>query len=146
MTAARVVLVTLMAILLAGCTGADSSTVRNRPLPRSYAFYDLKISWETTRDPQGVTITGTVRNQSYYYIRDLELTASLLDANGTPFAEETFFFLPNLFALDETAPFTIRFPVGEDKQPDTIRFFYRYRLAEEGQHGTPRFHSFTGKP
>lgn len=142
----RTCLLLLAALLLTvtACAPVGPTVERDRVYPRSYAFYDLKVSWETARDAGGITVNGTVKNTSFYYLRDLELTAGPMDAGGKVLAEETFFFFPNLLSLDETAPFTIRVPLKEGESPVRIRFIYRYRLAEEGKHGSPRFHSFEG--
>ncbi len=142
----RNIALTILFALMTGCATAERSSIPNRTYRNSYAFYDLLISWETTSDKGSVTISGTMKNQSYYYLRDPELTAALLDVDGKIFAEGTFLFFPHQFALDEIAPFTIRIPVKEGQVPDRIRFTYRYRLAEEGEFGSPRFHSFEAKP
>lgn len=132
--------------MVAGCATVGWQPLPDRTYRNSYAFYDLKISWETIRDNTAVTISGILKNQSYYYLREPELTATLLDAEGNFVADGTFFFFPNQLALDETAPFTIRIPLGQEQALDRIQFTYRYRLAEEGRHGSPRFHSFEAKP
>lgn len=138
-------LMTLLA-LMTGCAAADRSTIPSNTYRNSYSFYDLLVSWETASDMGIVTISGTLKNQSYYYLRDPELTAVLIDAEGKAIAQDTFFFFPRQFALDEIAPFTIRLPVKEGQFPSRIRFTYRYRLAEEGMLGTLRFHSFEAEP
>lgn len=136
---------TLLA-LVTGCATAERSAISHNTYRNTYSFYDLMISWETTSDTAGVIINGTLKNQSYYHLRDPELTAVLLDSEGKAIADGTFFFFPSQLALDEIAPFTIRIPVKEGQPPDRVRFTYRYRLAEEGLLGTPRFHSFESKP
>ncbi|CAG0995928.1 hypothetical protein [Geobacter sp.] len=142
----RGITLTILFALMTGCAAAERSTIPDRTYHNSYSFYDLMISWETTSDNGGVTISGTMKNQSYYYLSDPELTAALLNVDGKIFAEGTFFFFPHQLALDEIAPFTIRIPVKEGQLPYRIRFTYRYRLAEEGWFGSPRFHSFETKP
>lgn len=138
-------LMTLLAIMT-GCAAAYHSAIPSNTYRNSYSFYDLLVAWETASDKGIVTISGTLKNQSYYYLRDPELTAVLLDDEGKAIAEGTFFFFPRQFALDEIAPFTIRLPVKEGQVPYRIRFTYRYRLAEEGVLGSPRFHSFEAEP
>lgn len=140
-----IALMTLLA-LMTGCIAAERSTIPDHTYRNSYSFYDLMVSWETTSNKGGVIINGTLKNQSYYYLREPEITTILLDVDGKAFAEGTFFFFPNQLALDEIAPFTIQIPVNEGQLPYTIRFTYRYRLAEEGWFGSPRFHSFEAKP
>ena len=133
-------------VLVTGCAAAEQSTITNRTYRNSLSFYDLTISWETARDTTGVTISGTMKNQSYYYLRDPELTAVLVGVDGEIFAEGTFFFFPHQLTLDEIAPFTIRIPVKEGHVLNRIRFTYRYRLAEEGPLGPPRIQSFEAEP
>lgn len=142
----RRVTLTILFALMTGCAAAERSTVPDCTYRNSYSFYDLVISWETTSDDRGVTIRGTMKNQSYYYLSDPELTAALMDGDGIIFAQGTFFFFPNQLAMDEIAPFTIKIPVKEKHVPDRIRFTYRYRLTEEGWFGSPHFHSFETKP
>lgn len=132
----------LFALTLAGCTTPALVAPQPQSYPNMVSYYDLAISWGITRDG-GVTINGAVNNRSYYYLRDLELTATLLGPGGTPLGEKTFFFFPNQLALDETAPFTLAVPLKEGPVPEKIRFLYRYRLAEEQEkRATPRFQSF----
>ena len=132
--------------LMTGCATVERPPLTERTYRNSYSFHDLMISWETASNAETVTIIGTLKNQSYYYLRDPELTAVLLGSDGRPLAEGTFFFFPHQLALDEIAPFTIRIPVKKGEIPYRIRFTYRYRLAEEGMFGFPRFHSFEAQP
>lgn len=137
---------TALFFLVTGCATGDRSMMTTHTYPHSHSFYDLRVSWETTGARGSVTIDGTLKNQSYYYLSDPEITATLLDANGNIIGEGTFLFFPHQFSLDEIAPFTIRIPVKEGEVPKRIRFTYRYRLAEEGMSGSPRFNSFEATP
>ena len=132
----------LSALTLAGCTTPALMAPKPQSYPNMVAYYDLAISWGVTRDG-GITINGAVNNRSYYYLRDLELTATLLGPGGTSLGEKTFFFFPNQLSLDETAPFTLVIPLKQGTAPEKIRFLYRYRHAEEREtRATPYFQSF----
>ena len=84
----------LIAATLAGCTLPATVPPAQR-YPNRVSYYDLTVSWKVTRSAGKVTIIGAVANTSYYYIRDLELTATLLDAGGKKVGEETSFVIPS---------------------------------------------------
>ncbi|AJE03974.1 FxLYD domain-containing protein [Geobacter pickeringii] len=131
----------LMALLtlLAGCA---ASLPPAEVFPNRVSYYDLTVSWKVTPSAGKVAIDGTVVNTSYYYLRDLELTVTLLDASGREVGEKSYFIIPGQLSLDETAPFSLTIPITPGSVAEKIRFFYRYRLAEEGPFGTPRFQDF----
>lgn len=138
-----------MFILLLSMNGCVVTKQAARPgitYTNSHTSYDMQFTWKTTRGDASVTISGTMTNQSYYYIAEPELTAALLDRDGKIIAQEAFIFFPHQMALDETAPFTVRVPYNEKQAPYRIRFTYRYRLAEEGLSSPPRIHSFDANP
>lgn len=124
--------------LLAGCAPVPPAEL----FPNRVSYYDLTVSWKVTRSEGKAAIDGTVVNTSYYYLRDLELTATLLDTGGKEIGEKTFFVIPGQLSLDETAPFSLTIPLIPGRVAEKIRFYYRYRLAEEGPFGTPRFQEF----
>lgn len=139
---AFLLMLVLFAVTLAGCATPALMAPKHQNYPNMVSYYDLAISWDITRDG-GITINGAVNNRSYYYLRDLELTATLLGPGGTSLGEKTFFFFPNQLSLDETAPFTLAIPLKEGAAPEKIRFLYRYRHAEEQEkRATPYFQSF----
>lgn len=129
-------------ILATACANGMPSRQANVRYPHSYAFYDLALSWETKRNDTSVTIEGIVKNISYYYLRDLEISATLLDSKGKSISKETFFVIPSLLSLDQTESFRFHLPVKPGLHPEKLRIFYRYRLAEEGLRGSPHFYSF----
>ncbi|WP_298271071.1 FxLYD domain-containing protein [Geobacter sp.] len=131
----------LIAATLAGCT-LPATVPPVQHYPNRVSYYDLTVSWKVTRSAGKVAIEGAVANTSYYYIRDLELTATLLDAGGKEVGEKTSFIIPSQLAIDETAPFSMTIPVTPGAVAERIRFFYRYRLAGEGPSGFPRFQDF----
>ncbi len=133
-------------LFMTGCAITEQAAIHDMAYPNSHTSYDMQFAWETARDDTDITISGTMKNQSYYYITEPELTAAILDREGKIIAQGTFIFFPHQMALDETAPFAIRIPFTGEQTPYRIRFSYHYRLAEEGRSGAPRFHSFDANP
>lgn len=129
-------------LFMTGCATTEQAVIPGPAYPNSHTSYDMLFAWKTTWDNTDITISGTMKNQSYYYITEPELTAAILDREGKIIAQGAFIFFPHQMALDETAPFAIRIPFPGGQPPYRIRFTYRYRLAEEGRSGAPRFHSF----
>ncbi|BBA69395.1 FxLYD domain-containing protein [Geobacter sulfurreducens] len=143
---AKHLLLALMLFLTAGCAHTAGSLRPAETYPNSYEFFDFAFSWKTTIGPDGATIDGVAENRTYYYIRDLELTATLLDEGGTPIGTGSFLFFPNQLAIGERADFSIPVRAALAAKPKTIRFFYRYYLSEERMSGISRFHTFYGSP
>lgn len=133
-------------LFMTGCAITERAAIPGMAYPNSHTSYDMQFAWKTTGDNTDITISGTMKNQSYYYITAPELTTALLGRDGKIFAQGTFIFFPHQMALDETAPFAIRIPFTGGQVPYRIRFTYHYRLAEEGRSGAPRFHSFDANP
>lgn len=129
-------------LFMTGCAITEQAVIPGPAYPNSHRSFDMQFAWQTTREDTTVTISGTMTNQSYYYITEPELTAAILDREGKIIAQGTFIFFPHQMALDEAAPFAIRIPFIGGQTPHRIKFTYRYRLAEEGRSGAPRFHSF----
>lgn len=138
----RIITLAIAMCLLGACTGYTPQRYDPALYPRSYRFYDLALFWRIDRDATRITIPGFVRNTRYAYIKDLELSATLLDEKGKAIGEATMFFFPRLLAMDELAPFTLNIPLKSGAQPAKLKFFYRYRLAERGYGGSPYFYSF----
>jgi hypothetical protein len=136
----------LMLLLTTACASTTGPLRQDAAYPNSYEFFDFVFSWKTTVGADGATIDGVAENRTYYYIRDLELTATLLDDAGKPMGTGSFLFFPNQLAIGESAPFSIPVRTTAAVKPKTIRFFYRYYLAEERMSGIVRFHTFHGSP
>lgn len=142
----RHVAMLMLLLFMTGCATTEQTAIPDMSYPNSHTTYDMQFAWKSAMGQAYITISGTMKNQSYYYITEPELTAALLDRDGKIIAQGTFIFFPHQMALDETAPFVVRIPLTEGQIPDRIRFTYRYRLAEEGRSGAPRFHSFDANP
>jgi len=114
-------------------------------LPENCTFnhltFDLRFCWKVVRGPGGFTVPGYVTNSRYDAISGLELTATLLDDQGKPLGEASYFVIPPQLQIDETSPFTLVIPVTSAARPAQIKFLYRYRLAERAADQT-NYNSF----
>jgi hypothetical protein len=86
-----------------------------------------------------------VKNTRYAYLRNLELTVSVLSGEGTSIGEGTFLFFPNQVGIDETVPFELNIPFKSSEKPVALKFIYRYRLAERSMGDTLYSHIFEVK-
>jgi len=139
---ARWLLLLCLLLGLAGCQTYLQSTLDPQKYSQHYKFYDLEFFWKNDHTPDSYSIEGLVQNNRYANVRDLELSATLLQKDGKELATSTFYFFPNLLSIDEKAPFTLVLPIKQGQQPAKLKFFYRYRLAEHGYEQSPYFYSF----
>lgn len=142
MSATKSALIAASLFLLAACHGyvAPRDLLENCPNIRK--SYDLTLCWKIARSAAGFTITGYAVNTRFSYIEGLELTATILDEQGRTLGEATNFFIPNLIAMDDTAPYSMAVPLRAEEKPARIKFFYRYGLTKLDNGGTPNFSSF----
>ncbi|MCM2356976.1 MAG: hypothetical protein NDI77_02425 [Geobacteraceae bacterium] len=136
-------------LLLAACATPRKELDTNPPFSSHYyRYYDLEILWKSARTDNVISIEGTVRNLRYYYLRDLELTASLLDDKGEVVAKETFASFPTLLDTSGSERFRLELRLKPGEAPRRIRFSYTYQLADTYQlpgyprGDVPRFNSF----
>jgi hypothetical protein len=129
-------------LLLAACHGHTTPSFDPALYPRSHPFYDLTFFWRTDRSADTVTVAGFARNTRFAYVKNLEVTATLLDGEGKKLSEKTFFFFPNLLPMDDLAPFSLDLPLKPGEQPVKIRFLYRYRPVEGKRDKTTAFNTF----
>ena len=141
--ASKISVIIVAFFLLTACQGYIVPKYDPLLYPKSYKFYDLSLFWRTAQNDKVVSIDGFVKNTRYAYIRDLELTATLLDEGGKKISEHTSFLLPITMSMDEYAPFSFSLPVTPGSKPEKIKFYYRYFLAERGYGMSPYFYSFT---
>lgn len=95
-----------------------------------YSGPDLDISWKTEKLDNAILINGTVTNiRTSYVYDDLELDATILDAQGKVIAMYTHSFTP--LKLKGSEPFKMTIPIGSGMQPESIKFNYRYGIDED---------------
>ncbi len=139
--AMRIIGAAVVLVLFTACHGYTPPRYDPALYPRTSKFYDLTWFWKTEKGAGAYAIEGFAKNTRYGYIRDLELTAALLDGEGKRLSETRFFFFPGPMAMDDMEPFTLSLPFKPGEKPAKIRFTYQYRLVEQ-EYGSPYFYSF----
>lgn len=95
-----------------------------------YSSSDAEISWKAEKADNVLRINGSVTNaRTNYVYDDLELEASLLDAQGKVIAKQTYNFRPLKF--NGTEPFKMTIPLESGMEPEQIKFNYRYGIDED---------------
>src|ERR671931_639497 len=128
-------------LMMTGCSGYAPPRYDPTLYPHSHRFYDLTLFWNVTREGTTVTIPGFVKNTRFAYVKDLELTGTLLDEEGSKLGEATYYFFPRLIEMDEVVPFTLKMVLKEERQAAKVRFFYRYRLPAKDYGDSPYSYS-----
>lgn len=138
---ARTIITILLLLATAACSSYRKEFDANPPFaPHYFQKLDVKLTWQSERNGQEILLSGTVTNLRYAFLRDLELTARLLDEKGRVLARETVADFATYIPSGEAAPFSmnLRFPAGT--VPARLRFNYTYGLAEE----PPAFRGYGG--
>lgn len=145
----KIIPVAVLLLLVAACATPRKELDTNPPFSsHRYRYYDLEILWKSARTNNIVSIEGQVKNLRSYYLRNLELTASLLDEKGEVLARETFASFPHLLDIAGTETFRMELRLKAGEEPKRLRFSYTYRLADAYQSpgyardDVPRFNSF----
>ncbi|MGB9081392.1 MAG: hypothetical protein WCD00_08835 [Desulfuromonadaceae bacterium] len=136
---------TIIAMLLMLATAACSTYRRefdtNPPFASHYyRNFDVEVVWQTERTGQDVHLSGAVTNRRYAFLRDLELTARVVDEKGNVLARETINDFPTYIRSGEAAPFSMNLSLLGGTTPAQLRFNYTYFLAEE----PPAFRGYGG--
>lgn len=127
---------------LCSCAGYTPPTVTPDRYPGSYSTRDVEVSWRIEETPESVVVQGVIRDKFNFYLRDLDLTATLLDSTGKKISRDAFHAFPGQIAPNEINPFTLTFPLNAGDQPARIKFFIRYNIIEEKYSDIPYFQSF----
>jgi hypothetical protein len=138
---ARALIAILLLLAAAACSTYRREFDANPPFaPHYFRNFDVEVAWQTERSGQEVRLSGAVTNRRYAYLRDLELTARLLDEKGLVVARETLADFPTYIPAGKATPFRmdLRLPAGTT--PARLRFSYTYWLAEE----PPAFRGYGG--
>ena len=122
----------LLVLATAACTTYRREFDANPPFaPHYYRSFDVEVSWQAERAGQEVRLSGAVTNRRYAYLRDLELTARLLDEKGKILARETITDFPTYLPSGTAAPFRMHLRLPNGTTPARLRFNYTYLLTEE---------------
>ena len=100
----------------------------------------MEVAWQAARTGRDISLSGTVTNLRYAYMRDLELTTRLLDEKGGVLARETLADFPTYIPSGQAAPFHMKLRLPDGTAPTRLRFSYTYWLAEE----PPAFRGYGG--
>jgi hypothetical protein len=140
---------TIIAILLMLATAACSTYRReferefdSNPsfAPHYYRSFDVEVTWQAERSGQEIRLSGFAINHRYAYLRDLELTARLLDDKGNTLVRETAADIPTYIPPEKESSFQMTLGLPQGAIPASLRFNYTYFLAEE----PPAFRGYGG--
>src|SRR6185369_81078 len=128
----RTFIAILLLLAMAACSTYPREFDANPPFaPHYYRNFDVEVAWHAERTGQEIRLSGAVTNYRYAYLRDLELTARLLDDKGNVLARETVADFPNYIPSGKGAPFQMDLTLAEGTVPARLRFNYSYLLTEE---------------
>lgn len=145
------VLIAVLLLATAACSGYRKEFDANPPYaPHYFRNFDVEVAWQAERTGQEVRLAGAVTNHRYAYLRDLELTARLLDEKGGVLARESVADFPTYVPPGQAAPFRMNLRLPPGTAPARLRFGYTYWLAEEppavrgygGYENVPHFGNF----
>jgi hypothetical protein len=143
----RLMLLAILALLLASCSGYRAPQFVPALYPRTYQQFDLTLNWRVERSATACTVEGFARNTRFNSVYGLEITGTLLDDSGKKLSEATYFFFPDQLDMDDIAPFPLNLPLAAGVTPAKLRLFYRYRAGEgRDSDRTPYFQSFEVEP
>ncbi|HEY6873952.1 MAG TPA: hypothetical protein VI298_14600 [Geobacteraceae bacterium] len=148
----RFILAALLLLTTAGCAAYRKELDGNPPFSaHHFRAYDLEIAWSTEQSGDTVSLAGTATNLRGYFLRDLELTARLVDKEGKVLARETFTDFPTYLPSGTGEPFRMKLRVPPGSAVERIRFSYGYWLAEAAPYfrrynDTPYFGGFVSPP
>jgi hypothetical protein len=137
----RSIIAILLLLVTAACSTYRREFDANPPFaPHYYRNFDVEVAWQAERSGRDVRLFGSVTNHRYAYLRDVELTARLLDEKGNILARETDADFPTYIQAGKAAPFQMKLSLPEGITPARLRFNYTYLLAEE----PPAFRGYGG--
>ncbi len=129
---ARIIVTMLLAMATAACSTYRMEFDANPSYaPHYFRRFDLEIAWQAERAGQDVRLSGTVTNRRYAYLRDLELTARVLDEKGRVLVKESLADFPTYIPSGKGEPFRLTFHLPAGTTPARLRFNYTYWLTEE---------------
>ena len=128
----RSIIAILLMLATASCSTYRREFDANPPFaPHYYRDFDVEVIWQAERTGQDVHVSGAVTDRRNTYLRDLELTARVVDDKGNVLARETIDDFPTYIRSGTAAPFRMNLNLPEGTTPARLRFNYTYFLAEE---------------
>lgn len=128
----RSIIAILFMVATAACGVYRRESDSNPPFSSHYyRSFDVEVAWQAERTGRDVRLSGTVTNHRYVFLRDLELKARLIDAEGKILARETIDDFPTYIPSGKSVPFQMNLTLPEGSTPVRLRFNYTYILAEE---------------
>lgn len=138
---ARSIFAILLLLATVACSTYQRGFDANPPFaPHYFRNFDVEVSWQAERTGQEIRLSGTATNYRYAYLRDLELTARILDEKGNVLARKTLTDFPTYIPPGKGAPFKMNLGLPEGTAPARVRFNYTYFLSEE----PPRIRGYGG--
>ena len=110
--------------------------------PQIYQGFDLTFFWRMDRTPETITICGFLKNRIHNKIRDVDVSAVLLNPAGDQVGEEVVSFVLQDVAMDELAYFTLPLPLRGVGNAEKARIYYRYNLVERESGVLPQYQNF----
>ncbi len=147
----RSIIVILLMLATAACSAYRRELDSNPPFSsHHYRSFDVAVAWQAERAGQDVRLSGTVTNNRFGFMRDLELKARILDAEGKTLARETIADFPAYIPSGKSESFNMNLTLPDGRTPVRLRFNYTYNLVEEppavggyaGYDHIPRFGTF----
>jgi hypothetical protein len=139
----RSLIAILLVLAMAACSTFRQEFDANPPFaPHFYRHFDVEVSWQAERTAQNVRLSGEVTNRRYAYLRDLELTARLLDEKGKVLGRQTIGDFPTYIPFGKAEPFRMNLSLPAGTVPARLSFSYTYLLAEE----PPAFNGYADVP
>ena len=128
----KTICVSVISLLMAAC--AAQLPVRCDPALYTHCYkgFDLDVAWKTRRDGANLAVLGAITNNRNEFLRDLELTVTLLDDQGKKLSSADFMFIPNIIRLDEIKPFGLMLTVPPGSAPQRLKFRYSYYQTGNG--------------
>lgn len=147
----RLSIVILLMLVTAACSAYRREFDTNPPFgSHFYRSFDVEVAWQTEQTGSNLLLSGTVANRRYAYLRDLELTAKVLDEKGNTLFKEVVDNFPTYIPPGKSASFRMQLKLPEGTIPARLHVNYIYFLREqtpvfrgdEGLDDTPHFGSF----
>lgn len=118
----------------------SQSSAQNLSVEQSYNAFDINVIWKNSIKNNRVYVTGKVKNNYVYTIRNLEITARGIDKDGKIICTGNYDFFPEDIPPGEVREFTIEFLC---KEPiEKITFFYRHYFKGDKDMRELNFGSF----
>lgn len=130
------------ALMATACAYSPSPRFEPSLYPHVHQAFDLTFFWRADRTPDTLTLSGFLKNRIHFKIRDVEVSAVLLNPAGEKMGKEVVSFVLEDVAMDDYAYFTLPLSLDAAGNPANARIYYRYNLVERESGVLPQYHSF----